>query len=119
MRTIIYLLTITLCFLSTNIFAQDKQDEIVAVWNTANETKVEIYKEGNIYLGNPIDSKGKRNTEIEVLKLEYKEGTWVGKIYSKKRGRLLDVVCEMKVDKLLLKVSARFITGDLEWSRVK
>ena len=93
MRTIIHLFTITLCFLSTNIFAQDNQDEIVAVWNTADETKVEIYKEGNIYLGNPINPEGKRNTEIEVLKLEYKEGKWVGKIYSKKKRKV--VRCRM------------------------
>lgn len=121
MRNIIHLFTITLCVLSTNVFAQDKQDkqdEIVAVWDTG-ETKVEIYKEDNAYLGNPINSEGERNQQIEVLKLEYKEGKWVGKIYSKKRGRLLDVVCEVKGDKLLLEVSARFITGNLEWSQVK
>lgn len=118
MRSIVHLITITLFALSTNLFSQDKQDEIVAFWDTG-ETKIEIYKEGNTYLGNPINSDGERNQEIEVLNLEYKEGKWVGKIYSKKRSRLLDVVCEVKEDKLLLKVSARFITGNLEWSRAK
>lgn len=117
-----YLITITFFVLSTNLFAQDKQDqqdEIVAVWITADETKVEIYKEGNTYLGNPINSEGERNTEIEVLDLEYKEDKWVGKIYSKKRGRLLDVECQVEGDKLLLEVTARFISADLEWSRAK
>lgn len=118
MRNIIHLITITLFVLSNNLFAQDKQDEIVAVWDTG-ETKVEIYKAGNTYLGNPINSDGKRNTEIEVLNLEYKEDKWVGKIYSKKRGRLLDVECLVEGDKLLLEVNARFITADLEWSQVK
>lgn len=117
-----YFITIAFFVLSTNLFAQDKQDqqdEIVAVWITADETKVEIYKEGNVYLGNPINSEGERNMEIEVLNLEYKEGKWVGKIYSKKRGRLLDVECQVESDKLLLEVTARFISADLEWSRAK
>lgn len=122
MRNMNHLITIAFFVLSINLFAQDKQDqqdEIVAVWITADETKVEIYKEGTIYLGNPINSKGERNTEIEVLNMEYKEGKWVGKIYSKKRGRLLDVECQVEGEKLLLEVTARFISADLEWSRAK
>ena len=117
-----HLITIAFFVLSTNFYAQDKkdpQDEIVAVWITADETKVEIHKEGNVYLGNPINSEGVRNTKIEVLNLEYKEGKWVGKIYSKKRGKLLDVECQVEGDKLILEVTARFISADLEWSRAK
>lgn len=115
------LFTIALLALSTGLFAQDKQDQqddIVAVWK-AEETKVEIYKEGDRYLGNPISPMGERNTEIEVLNLKYNEGKWVGKIYSKKRGRLLDVACQVGGDKLLLKVTARFFSTDLEWIRAK
>ncbi|SDM32428.1 hypothetical protein [Kriegella aquimaris] len=117
-----HLITISFFVLSINFFAQDKQDEqneIVAVWTTADETKVEIYKEGNIYLGNPINAEGERNTDIEVLNLKYQEGKWVGKIYSKKRERLLDVECQMEGDKLNLKVTARFISADLQWSRAR
>lgn len=116
-----YFITIALLALSTSLFAQDKQDQqddIVAVWK-AEETKVEIYKEGDRYLGNPISPEGERNTEIEVLNLKYNEGKWVGKIYSKKRGRLLDVACHVEGDKLLLEVTARFFSTDLEWSRAK
>ncbi len=116
------LITIAFFVLSTNFFAQDKQDqqnEIVAVWITADETKIEFYKEGNVYLGNPINSKGERNTKIEVLNLEYTNGKWVGKIYSKKRGKLLDVECLVEGDNLLLEVTTRFISTELEWNRAK
>jgi hypothetical protein len=118
MRNMNQLITIVLFILSTSLFAQDRQDEIVAVWK-AEETNVEIYKEGNIYLGNPINAEGKRNTEIEVLNLKYKESKWVGKIYSKKRGRPLDVECQVEGDTLHLEVTAHFISADLVWSRVK
>ncbi len=118
MRKIIYLFAITLFTISAPLLAQDKQDEIIAVWD-ADETKVEIYKVDGRYIGNPINSEGVRNTEIEVLNLKYKNGKWVGKIYSKKRGRLLDVECQVKGDKLLLEVTARFISTDLEWPKVK
>ncbi|WP_110356440.1 hypothetical protein [Arenibacter sp. ARW7G5Y1] len=122
MKNMNQLITIAFFVLSTNFFAQDKQDqqnEIVAVWITADETKIEIYKEGNVYLGNPINSKGERNTKIEVLNLEYTNGKWVGKIYSKKRGKLLDVECLVEGDNLLLEVTTRFISTELEWNRAK
>ncbi|TRX54883.1 hypothetical protein FNH22_19200 [Fulvivirga sp. M361] len=118
MRIINHLFAITLWVLSTHLFAQDKQDEIIAVWDTG-ERKVEIYKVDERYIGNPINSEGERNQEIEVLNLQYKEGKWVGKIYSKKRGRLLNVACQVEGDKLLLEVTARFISADLEWTRTK
>lgn len=122
MRNRFHIITIAFIALSTNFFAQDKQDiqdEIVAVWITADKTKIEIYKEGTIYLGNPINMEGERNTKIEVLNLEYKEGKWVGKIYSKKRGKLLDVECQVEGDNLFLEVTARFISADLAWSRAQ
>ncbi|SNR39494.1 hypothetical protein SAMN04488009_1346 [Maribacter sedimenticola] len=117
-----HLITISFFVLSINFFAQDKQDEqneIVAVWITPDEIKVEIYKEGTRYIGSPINSEGERNTEIEVLNLEYKEGKWSGKIFSKKRERLLDVECQVEGDKLHLEVTARFISADLQWSRAR
>ena len=117
MKNIILLFTITLCVISTHLFAQDKQDEIIAVWDTG-EKKVEIYEVDKRYIGNPINPEGERNPEIEVLNLQYKEGKWVGKIYSQRRGRLLDVECQVEGDKLLLEVNARFISADLEWARV-
>ncbi len=117
MRIINYLFTTTFWVTSTQLFAQDKQNEIIAVWDTG-ERKVEIHKVGERYIGNPVNPEGERNPEIEVLNLEYKEGKWAGKIYSKKRGRLLDVECQIEGDKLLLEVTARFISLDLEWTRV-
>lgn len=118
MKTISTIFTIALCVVSTHLFAQDKRDEIIATWET-QEAQVEIYSVGDHYIGNPINSEGKRNTGIEVLNLKYEKENWVGKIYSKKRGRLLDVVCQLEGDKLLLKVTARFVSADLEWSKVK
>ncbi|MFL9837002.1 hypothetical protein ABS768_05790 [Flavobacterium sp. ST-75] len=118
MKNSIHLITIILLVMSTHLFAQNKQDEIVAVWDTG-EIKVEIYKKDRKYIGNPINSEGERNQQIEVLNLEYKEGKWVGKIYSKKRGRLLDAQCQVKGDKLLIEITARLISANLKWSRVE
>lgn len=118
MIKIIYSIIITLCILSTTLFAQDKQDEIIAVWD-ADESKIEIYKVDERYIGNPINSEGQRILEVEVLNLEFKKDKWVGKIYSKKRDRLLNVECEVKGDKLVLKVKARFTSKTFEWTKVK
>lgn len=118
MKAIIRLFTIILCVVSTQLFAQDQQDQIIATWES-QEAQVEIYTVDDRYIGNPINQEGERNTEIEVLNLEYKNGEWVGEIYSKKRGRLLDVVCQVEGDKLLLEVTGRFVSADLEWSKVK
>ncbi len=118
MRNIIYLFAITLCVISTHLFAQNNKDEIIATWET-KEAQVEIYKVDDRYIGNPINSEGERNTEIEVLNLEYKNSKWVGKIYSKKRGRILDVSCQVEGNKLLLEVTARFVSTDLEWTKIK
>ncbi|MBC3846297.1 hypothetical protein H8K90_07895 [Winogradskyella echinorum] len=104
--------------MSCHLFAQDKEDRIIAVWDTG-EAKVDIYKSDKMYIGHPLNSKGERNDKIEVLNLKYKEGKWVGKIYSKKRGKLLDVKCKVEDDKLLLEVTARFISTNLQWSQVK
>ncbi len=117
MKKISTTFTIALCILSTHLFSQDKQDDIIAIWQT-QEAQVEIYKAGDRYLGNPINPEGERNTEIEVLNLKYENGQWVGKIYSKKRGSLLDVTCQVEGDKLLLEVTARFVSADLEWTKV-
>lgn len=117
MTKIIYSTIITLYLLSCVSFAQDKQDDIIAVWN-ADETKVEIYKVGENYIGNPINAEGERNTEIEILNLEYKKSKWVGKIYSKRRSKLFDVECQVKGDVLLVKVDAGFRSRTLEWSKV-
>lgn len=118
MIKIIYSTIVTICILSITLFAQDKQDEIIAVWE-ADETKIEIYKVDERYIGNPINSDGERILEIEVLNLEFEKDKWVGKIYSKKRDRLLNVECEVKGDKLLVKVKARFGSRTLEWPKVK
>lgn len=118
MRNTIHFITIILCILSTNVQAQGKKDQIIGVWDTG-EVKVEIHKEGNTFLGNPINSKGERNDQIEVLKLTHTNEKWIGKIYSKKRARLLDVECQVKGDTLLLEAKTRLRTVGLEWARVE
>lgn len=118
MKKISTMFTIALCIVSTYSFAQDRQDEIVAIWET-REAKVEIHKVDDRYIGNPINPEGERNQEIEILNLEYEKGKWVGQIYSRKRNRSLDVVCEVRGDKLLLEVDAGYISRDLEWTRIK
>ena len=108
--------TMILSVISIQAFAQDSQDQIIAIWETP-EARVEIYKADDRYIGNPVNSEGERNQQIEVLNLEYKDGKWVGKLYSKKRDRSLDVVCKVKGDKLLLEISAGRFSRDLEWTR--
>ena len=117
MKTYSTLFATVLCVISTHLFAQDRQDEIIAIWET-REARVEIYKADERYIGNPVNPAGERNQQIEVLNLEYREGKWVGKIYSKRTDRTLDVVCKVKGDKLLLEVNAGRMSRDLEWTRV-
>jgi hypothetical protein len=118
MKNFSHLFTITFCVISAHLFAQDKQDQIIATWQT-REAHVEIYKVDERFIGNPINSEGERNQQIELLNLEYENGKWVGNIFSQKRNRSLDVVCEIEGDKLLLEVSAGRISRDLEWTRVQ
>ncbi len=118
MKNINYWFMIPLCIISTHLFAQDKHDEIIAVWD-AGEAKVEVHQVGERYIGNPINPKGERDSAIEVLNLEYNQGKWVGKIYSKERKRLYDVECEVKDAVLLLEVDAGLLSRELEWPQVK
>jgi uncharacterized protein (DUF2147 family) len=114
MKKISTMFAIALCVISSHLFAQDKQDEIVAIWETP-EAKVEIHQVKNRYIGNPINPEGEKNQEIDILNLEYKNGKWVGKIYSMKRDKTWPVVCEIKGDKLLLMINAGRVSRDLEW----
>ena len=114
MKTKIHWFAIALCTLSTHLFAQEKQDEIIATWYTG-EAKVEIYQEGERYIGNPINPAGERVTDIEVLNLEYDQGKWTGKIYARKRDKLFDVECQIKGEVLHLEVDAGFRSRELQW----
>ncbi|UII31447.1 hypothetical protein LVD17_24450 [Fulvivirga ulvae] len=116
MKKISKLFAMILCVISTNLSAQDKQDEIIGVWNT-RDAQIEIYKADDKYIGVPIDSKGERYPERKILHLEHKNDKWVGKIYSRERNRSLDVICEVEDNKLLLEVSAGRISRNLEWTR--
>ncbi|MEO9871788.1 hypothetical protein [Ekhidna sp.] len=118
MKNFIILLGIAICIISNHLAAQNKQDLIIGVWDT-RDAQIEIYKIDNKYKGIPIDSKGEKHPERQILNLEYKKDKWVGKIYSRKRDKTLDVACEVEGDKLLLEVSAGFVSRDLEWTRAK
>ncbi len=109
---------LALFILSFNLNAQNEKDKIIGVWTT-RDAQIEIYKIDNVYIGIPIDSKGEKHPERQILNLEYKKDKWVGKIYSRKRDKTLDVACEVEEDNLLLEVSAGFISRNLEWTRAK
>ena len=113
-----FLLAAAFCIISFQLFASEKQDAIIAVWNTG-EVNVEVYKSNERYIGNPVNSEGKLVKEVEILNLEFKNGKWVGKIYSKKRDRLMNVECLVKGGKLYLTVSAGIASKELEWIRAK
>lgn len=98
--------------------AQSDQDAIVGTWD-ASERKVEIYKSGERFIGNPIGPDGTRMDKVEMLNLEYKDGKWVGKIYVEKRDRSFEVVCEVQDNKLLLNVDGGAISKKMEWTRIK
>lgn len=117
MKNIHPYLALVFCLLSVQLFSQEKQDEIIAIWNTG-EAEVAIYQVNEWYIGSPINSEGERNSALEILNLKYEKGKWVGKIYSRKRDKLFDVTCEVEEDKLLLEVSIGFMSRDLEWIRV-
>ncbi|NJL12374.1 MAG: hypothetical protein HC913_04830 [Microscillaceae bacterium] len=111
------LLFLGLLLLAEVSFAQNNQDAIVGTWD-ANERKVEIYKSGERFIGNPIGPDGKRMDKVEILNLEYKDGKWVGKLYAEKRDRLLEVVCEVKDNKLFLDVDGGVVSKKAEWTRI-
>ncbi len=118
MRKIVMLLNLVLFLFSKQLFSQNRQDEIIATWQT-QEAQVEIYQLNKQYIGNPINTRGERNTEIEILNLVYEKDKWIGKIYSRKRDKTFDVECEVKGDTLLLKVRAGFATRNLEWNKAE
>jgi uncharacterized protein (DUF2147 family) len=107
---------LVLCTVSSQLFAQDKPDQIIGVWDT-REAQIEIYRADGKYIGIPMDQNGERRPEREILNLEHDNGKWVGKIYSRERNRSLDVICEVEDNKLLLEVSAGLISRNLEWTR--
>ena len=106
-----------MCSLSIHVAAQNPTDAIVAIWD-AGKVHVEIYQSGDRYIGNPINEKGERIQEIEILNLEFKDDKWVGKLYAKKRDKYFDVVCQVEGDKLLQEVDAGFTTRNVEWTKV-
>jgi len=117
MKKTVLLLAFIALGLLTHTFAQNTQDAITGMWD-AGKANVEVRQVGNRFIGNPINPQGQRNEQIEVLNLEYDDGKWVGKIYNKEKDRLFDVVCRVKEQKLLLKVSAGFRSKEVEWTRV-
>ncbi|MGD1844617.1 MAG: hypothetical protein ACFB10_04410 [Salibacteraceae bacterium] len=117
MKHIALLFTIALLTLSSTVLAQSAADKIVGTWD-AGEGKVEIQKVDGRYIGYPIKSDGTKVTARELLNVVYQEGQWKGKIYSKKKAEYFDVVCELEGEKLLLEVSAGWLSKDLEWTRV-
>ena len=118
MKNIATFFTILLFFLSSNyLLAQDQSEAIIGVWDTG-KTKVEIYKVDKRFIGNPVNPNGERNEQIEILNLEYMEGKWTGKLYSKKKNKLFDVKCQKNENILLIEVDAGFITKEVEWTKV-
>ena len=115
MKNIITLLILFVTSMSG--FSQNLSDQIIGTWD-ADKANVEIYKADDNFIGNPIVD-GKRNEKVEMLNLVYEEGKWVGKLYNKKRDKLMDVVCTVKDDVLLLEVDAGFTTKKIEWIKVK
>ena len=138
-----YLLTIvlTLGFLN-NIQSQESSDKIIGIWFNEDKTsKVEIYKEGNFYLGkviwiselerNPkLQPKDKNNPKsqlrnrnilgLDILTgLQYVNGKWInGTIYSPKRGIYADCKIEfVSNSQLKVIVSKSGFTKTQKWTR--
>jgi len=97
--------------------AQSGEDAIVGNWN-AKAMKVEVYKSGDRYIGNPLGPDGKRNEEVEILNLTYKDNQWVGQLFAVKRERLFDVVCEVEGEKIVLNIDAGVVSREVEWTRI-
>ncbi len=132
-----------LLFLSPIVVAATGPDDIVGVWLTDNdESKVQIYKEGNAYFGKiiwlkePNDKNGhpkkdKNNPDaskrsnpaigIFILKnVQYKNGKWEGTIYGPKRGKEADCVLQLKGNDVLEGTAFYgFMSGSKTWTRVK
>jgi uncharacterized protein (DUF2147 family) len=136
-------LLIWLSFLCPLVSIAINPNDIVGIWLTENdESKIEIYKQGNEYFGKiiwlkePNDKNGnpkkdknnpdptKRNNPaigIFILKnVKYDNGKWKGTLYGPKRGKEVD--CSLKLvskDVLEGHVSYGLVSGNRTWRRVK
>ena len=120
----------------------DPQDKIEGVWLTHREqSKIEIYREGDLYFGKivwlegyvdgngePVKDKYNPDPDLRnrpvvginmLQNLEYKDGKWVGQIYVPRRGSTMDVEILLEDDdKLKVSVLRRRFTSEMQWTRV-
>ena len=136
MKNILFV-TMTLALLNT----ANAQDEILGEW-VANEGKtiVEVYKtaegdyagkvvwleqatneDGEPYKDRKNPDKKLRDREILGLdlleNLEYKEGKWLGTLYSPKKGRTVDAELSVNGKDLDIKVFFRSFSRKVVWTR--
>lgn len=125
----------------TMFSGSDPKDKIEGVWLTHREqSKIEIYREGDLYFGKIVwleryvDGNGEpvkdkynpdpdlRNRPIvginTLQNLEYKDEKWVGQIYVPRRGSTMDVEITLEDDdKLKVSVSRWRFTSEMQWTR--
>lgn len=118
MKYLVHILFLTALVLADKSLAQENPDAIIGHWDADNKT-IEVYKSGDKFIGNPISPEGNRIEKIQVLNLTYADKKWVGKLYSKKKDRRFDVVCQVIDDKMLVKVNAGFVSKEVEWTRLQ
>ena len=120
------------------------QDDIEGVWFAGEgNTKVQISKDESgeyqgtiVWLKQPLNKKGKPYTDrmnpdeslrdrpilgLTMLEnLTYKNGNWIGKIYSPKRGKTVDAILSIEnAMELKLKVSYKGFTREKIWVRTE
>ena len=130
----------------TSLVAQNKQDEIIGVWETdTKDAKMEIFKSGNLYYGkllwgdkiveadgktskkdsNNPDTKLRTRNIIGIVNLsglKYENGTYVdGTIYDPPSGKTYDCKAWIENGKLQLRgfIGFSLIGRTATWNKLK
>ncbi len=118
MRAISTFIVIAIMSIATSAFAQSGPDAIVGKWKT-NEGLIEIVKKNDRFLGYPVKPDGTTNMGRKILDVAYDDKKWEGEVYSIKREDWFDFESEIEGSKMLVEVSAGFISKDFEWVKTK
>ena len=104
-------------FITLGLSAQDFPK---GVWLTSEEnTKIETYEKEGAWYGKIVSSDNpKAKIGKDILRGFKKEnGQWNGKLFTAKRGKILDAVIEPQKEALNITVSAGFFTKSLVWKK--
>ena len=100
----------------------DAQAVISGTWNTGTDnTKVEIKKVGDKYIGEVVSSDNSKATKGKqiVKDVTFQKGEWKGKIYVAQKGKWADAKFVRKNDTLEVIIYSGWASKTVTWEKVK